>query len=177
MAYAAVGEGEINACSKKGAGTLYLAGDKGCLPGDTAVAWTIKGPQGEPGPAGPSGPEGPKGDRGDVGPAGPSGPEGPQGPSGPQGAQGPSGPSGPAGTFSGSFQSPNGQYSISVTDAGIELRGPGSGRVRLDAGNLILQGNVGLQVNAPVVSMNGGCSKVIRQTATGTTPSNSVSTC
>ena len=45
---------------------------------------------------------------------------------GPQGFQGPVGPAGPAGTFAGTFTSPNGAYSISVTNAGIVLSGPGS---------------------------------------------------
>lgn len=42
---------------------------------------------------------------------------------GTQGPTGPTGPTGPAGTFSGTFTSPNGQCSISVTDAGIDLGG------------------------------------------------------
>jgi hypothetical protein len=159
MAYAAAGSGEINACAKKGSGSLYLPGDRGCLPGDRGVTWNVQGPAGAPGPAGP---QGPKGDTGDVGPSGPAGPQGPQG---------------PAGTFAGSFKSPNGQYSISVTDSGIELKGPGGGLVRLDTGNLVLQGNVGVQVAAPIVSMNGGCTKVMRQTTGGITTAANVSTC
>lgn len=36
------------------------------------------------------------------------------------------GPQGPAGVFSGTFKSPNGAYSLSVTDAGIVLAAPGA---------------------------------------------------
>lgn len=36
------------------------------------------------------------------------------------------GPQGPPGVFSGTFTSPNGAYSLSVTDTGIALSGPGS---------------------------------------------------
>jgi hypothetical protein len=36
------------------------------------------------------------------------------------------GPQGPAGVFSGTFTSPNGAYSLSVTDAGIVLTAPGA---------------------------------------------------
>ena len=156
IAYAASTQDEVNACAKKGNGLLYLADDKGCQPGDAAIDWSVEGPPGPPGPAGP------KGDKGDVGPRGPEGPQGLPG---------------AAGTFSGSFQSPNGQYSLSVTDSGIELKGPGGGSVKLNGGNLILQGSVGLQLNAPIVSMNGGCSRVMRQNGAGATPSSSVFTC
>jgi hypothetical protein len=102
--------------------------------------------------------------------------QGPPGPPGPPGPKGDTGPKGDPGTFTGSFKSPNGNYSIDVTDAGILLKGPG-GSVKIDAGNVIVQGTVGAQLNAPIVSMNGGCSRVIRQTAMGTTPSSSVYTC
>jgi hypothetical protein len=146
------GDGDINACAQKGNGTLYLAGDKGCRPGDSGVAWSIQGPPGEPGPQGPTGPAGP------------------QGPSGPQG------PPGAAGTFSGSFKSPNGLYSIAVLDTGILLKGPG-GSVKIDNGSVIVQGTAGAQLNAPTVSMNGGCTRVLRQSGTGSTASSSVFTC
>src|SRR3954471_14377158 len=36
------------------------------------------------------------------------------------------GPQGPAGVFTGTLRSPNGAYSISVTDAGIVLAAPGA---------------------------------------------------
>jgi hypothetical protein len=45
---------------------------------------------------------------------------------GPTGPTGPVGPPGPAGTFAGHFQSPNGAYSLDVTDTGIQLAGPGT---------------------------------------------------
>lgn len=174
IGYAAATGGEIDACAQKGNGTLYLPGNKGCMPGDAPVKWNIQGPKGDPGPPGAQGPAGPKGSPGPKGDTGDAGQPGPEGPSGPQGAQG---PSGPAGAFSGSFQSPNGQYSISVTDAGIELKGPGGGSVKLNGGSLILQGNVGLQLNAPILSMNGGCTRVMRQLNGGVTPSSNVYTC
>jgi hypothetical protein len=43
---------------------------------------------------------------------------------GPQGVQGPQGIQGAPGVFNGSFSSPNGKFTLSVTDAGIELTGP-----------------------------------------------------
>src|SRR4051812_9364857 len=39
---------------------------------------------------------------------------------------GPAGPAGPAGAFTGTLTSPDGAYSISVTDAGIALQAPGA---------------------------------------------------
>jgi hypothetical protein len=170
VAYASKASSQINACAKKETGALYLAGDKGCKPGDRPLAWNAKGPQGETGPPGPSGPQGPPGSSGLPGPTGPMGPSGPSGPAGA------TGPAGPPGTFSGSFKSPNGLYSIDVTDAGIQLKGPG-GSVKIDQGSVILQGTVGAQLNAPIVSMNGGCTRVLRQLGPGSTPSASVFTC
>jgi hypothetical protein len=146
VAYGAKGSEQINACSKKNNGTLYLPGDKGCRSGDSAVAWNIKGPAGASGPAGPAG------------------------------ATGPSGPPGASGTFSGSFKSPNGLYSVDVLDTGILLKGPG-GSVKIDGGSVIVQGTAGAQLNAPIVSLNGGCTRVLRQNGTGSTPSSSVFTC
>jgi len=49
------------------------------------------------------------------------------------GPAGATGATGPAGTFAGSFTSPNGQYSIAVTDTGIVLHGPGSALIQLDS--------------------------------------------
>jgi hypothetical protein len=66
------------------------------------------------------------------GPVGATGPAGPTGATGPQGATGATGATGPAGTFTGVFTSPNGLYSLSVTDVGIVLRGPNSS-VTVDA--------------------------------------------
>ena len=191
IAYGAGEDPQIRACANKGNGSLYLADAKGCQGKDASVNWSIQGPpgaqgpsglqgpsgsQGPSGPQGASGPEGPSGPQGPSGEPGPSGPEGPTGASGPSGPQGASGPSGPAGTFAGSFKSPNGLYSLDITDAGILLKGPG-GSVKIEAGTLILQGSGLAQLNAPIVSVNGGCTKVIRQFGAGTTTSNSLFTC
>jgi len=51
------------------------------------------------------------------------------GPAGPTGA---TGATGPAGTFSGTFTSPNGQYTLSVTDAGIVISGASSSVITID---------------------------------------------
>jgi hypothetical protein len=102
--------------------------------------------------------------------------QGPPGPPGEPGAAGPAGPAGPAGTFAGSFKSPNGLFSIDVLDSGILLKGPG-GSVKVDNGNVIVQGTVMLQLNGPIVSMNGGCTKVMRQNGAGVIASAAVSTC
>jgi hypothetical protein len=72
--------------------------------------------------------------------------------------------------------SPNGLYSLEILDTGILMRGPG-GSVRIDTGSVIVQGTVQVQVNAPIVSLNGGCTRVIRQLNAGVTPSSSVYTC
>jgi hypothetical protein len=78
------------------------------------------------------------------------------------------GPKGePGEPFRGTFTSPNGLYSISVTNAGIELTGP-SVSVELDGGTV--------QVNAPVVQLNG-CSRPVARvgdTAAAAAPGSSV---
>src|SRR4029077_20332326 len=56
--------------------------------------------------------------------SGAQGATGPAGPAGATGASGPNGATGASGTFAGTFTSPNGQFSISVTDQGIVLHGP-----------------------------------------------------
>jgi hypothetical protein len=80
---------------------------------------------------------------------------GPQGPIGPQGEQGPIGPEGPAGDFSGVFTSPNGDYSISVTDTGISLSGPNAGMIELSATGVTINGHLVTIDSAAVTSVNG----------------------
>jgi hypothetical protein len=147
--------GKITACAKKSSGNLYLADGVRCKNGDQPISWDAKGPQGD---------------------RGPEGPPGPQGAAGPAGPPGPAGAPGADGAFTGSLKSPNGLYSLDVLDSGILLKGPG-GSVKIDGGNVIVQGTVMAQVNAPIVSMNGGCTKAMRQNGTGETPSASVFTC
>ncbi len=65
---------------------------------------------------------GPKGDQGATGPPGDKGTQGDPGSAGPQGPQGPQGPAGSSG--GGTLTSPNGDFSVEITDHGIYLRGP-----------------------------------------------------
>ena len=130
----------INACVKSQNGQVrILPAGQACLPSEQAVSWSIEGPQGDPGPAGPAGPQGPRGDRGDTGATGPKGDTGGQGPvgpkgdtgsAGPQGETGPAGPAGPQGPpgeagGNASLTSPNGLFSIEVSNHGVFIRGPG----------------------------------------------------
>ena len=82
-----------------------------------------------------------------------------------RGPQGPVGPAGPAGTFSGTFSSPNGLYSISVTNAGILLSGPGS-TVRLTGPSVSVDSTGPTTVRGAIVQLNGGatCTPVTRLT-------------
>ena len=173
VAHGAGQDPQIRACAKKGTNLLYLADAGGCQGKDAPVNWSIQGPPGPPGADGAPGAPGPPGGEGPAGPAGPSGPAGPQGAAG---APGPSGPAGPPGTFSGSFKSPNGLYSIDVMDSGIHLKGPG-GSVKLEYSTLIMSAGVLAQLNAPIVAFNGGCARVMLQNGAGSSPSASVYTC
>jgi hypothetical protein len=92
VAYAGQGSSQISACAKKKSNTLYLAGDKGCKPGDAAVTWNAKGPPGEKGAPGDSGPSGTQGPPGPKGASGAAGPAGAMGPAGAQGATAPEAP-------------------------------------------------------------------------------------
>ncbi|HEY3185278.1 MAG TPA: hypothetical protein VGJ77_20720 [Gaiellaceae bacterium] len=66
------------------------------------------------------------------------------------------GPQGPAGVFSGTFTSPNGAYSISVTDTGIVLSGPGSA-VRLTGTTVAVEsaGAITLQAGTSIAAAAG----------------------
>lgn len=112
----------IQACENPGNGTLRVVADNttGCHANETAVTWNVVGPQGPPGP---------------------------QGDTGPQGLQGDTGPQGPAGTFTGTFTSPNGDYSLHVTDTGISLQGP-AGRIGLTSGELRIESSNDLTLKA-----------------------------
>jgi hypothetical protein len=96
------------------------------------------------------------------------GPEGPTGPAGPEGPRGPQGPQGPSGTFNGTFTSPNGQYSITVGDDGIELSGPNAG-VRIGATEAVVSGATArvealgvAELRGAVVMLNGCHTPVAR---------------
>jgi hypothetical protein len=70
------------------------------------------------------------------------------GPPGPPGAPGADGEDGEDGDpFSGTFTSPNGQYSLSVTDTGIRLAGAGS-TILLDANGIELESSTALTLQS-----------------------------
>lgn len=85
--------------------------------------------------------------------------QGPQGQIGPQGEQG---PPGPAGEFTGTLTSPDGRYSISVTDAGIALTGPNADVELTDTGVTVdgrlvtLNGQITTRINGSTVTLNCG---------------------
>lgn len=72
------------------------------------------------------------------------------------------GPQGPAGVFSGTFTSPNGAYSISVTDTGIVLSGPGSA-VRLTGASVAVEsaGDVTIESTAGRATLRGALSTLV----------------
>jgi Collagen triple helix repeat (20 copies) len=121
-AWAGVGssadDNTIHACVGDG-GSLYLQfatrelvrKNEPCKKGDQPITWNITGPQGLQGKTGP------------AGLAGPAGATGPAGPAGTQGPAGPAGPQGPAGSIT-KATSPNGVFSISLSNRGIVLAGP-----------------------------------------------------
>jgi hypothetical protein len=67
---------------------------------------------------------------------------GPQGPPGDEGPEGDEGPPGPPGTFSGTFVSENGDFSISVTDDGISLAGPDN-EILLEQNSMVMSNSLG----------------------------------
>jgi hypothetical protein len=138
--------------------------------GDTGAT----GATGATGPAGPTGPQGPQGEQGKQGETGPPGADGLPGADGesveiaplldgdtncPNGGSsftvgtettyacnGEDGADGTGG-FNGTYTSPNGKYTLSVTDTGVLLKGPG-GTVTIDRGLVRVTGK-------PWVSVEG----------------------
>lgn len=125
------GSGVIHGCyiSQELDGShVFFLQDAGtnCPKGTTAITWNQQGP------------------------AGPAGAAGAAGPAGPPGQQG---PEGPAGSFAGHFASPDGLFSIDVTDTGIVMTGP-SGSVTINS--------TGVSVQGSVISLNGCNTRVAR---------------
>ena len=123
------GDGNVyKACMLKNVGTIRLIDPSlpsnnlmsRCSSLETQVSWNQKG---LPGPVGPVGPVGTKGDKGDAG------------------------QQGPPGVFTGTLSSPNGAYSISVTDAGFVLRAPGA-TARLVGNDIALDSSSSTTVQA-----------------------------
>src|ERR1700759_4569614 len=117
----------IHACVAND-GTLYLQfatrklirKGEPCERGDQPITWSITGPQGLQGKQGLQGLQGLQGPKGDTGAAGANGAPGATGPQGPKGD---TGATGPAGTITKAV-SPNGVFSISLSNRGILVAGP-----------------------------------------------------
>ena len=99
--HAATG-GSVQACVRHESGTLYLQNTRSkraCERGDQAITWAVTGPQGPTGPAGTNGKDGAPG------------------------ATGLAGAQGPAGSLN-DARSPNGLYTVTLSNQGILLKGP-----------------------------------------------------
>lgn len=190
IAYATIPDsgGIIHGCYQKEVGTLRVidpsAGDS-CRASEIPISWS------QTGPAGPQGPQGLPGAPGQNGAPGANGKDGVS-PTVTQLAAGDpncaaggasitdaaghtayacNGSNGKDGQpFSGTFTSPNGQFSISVTDSGIKLESPAAS-IRMDGatldlnGTLIrLNGTASVNVNGGLIQLNGaGCAPAARQ--------------
>lgn len=75
------------------------------------------------------------------------------------GMHGPKGETGAPGMFTGQFRSPNGQYSLDVTDVGIKLVGPG-GRVEIGSHGVRLNGVLYARIGARQISLGGNCGRL-----------------
>jgi hypothetical protein len=197
IAYATIpdGGGVVTACMLKNVGTVRLIDTSlpssnvlsHCTAFESQVSWNQKGQAGTPGANGANGANGADGKSVVMGDAGANCANG--GVSLTVGSDtryvchGANGQDGQPGTFSGHFQSPNGQYSIDVADTGIALDGPNgmvrvnsagitlnsgsvltlksSGNAELKAsGGLNLQGSGTTTVNGSTVQLNG-CSRFL----------------
>ena len=185
VAYAAIphsSTGVISGCYGKTTGILRVIdaqAGKHCLSFETPISWNqkgLKGDNGDPGapglaglagasgPAGATGPGGADGEAGAAGPAGPQGPSGPEGPQGLQGDPGENGADGADGTpFDGTFTSPNGLYSLTVDNSGIELESPVTS-VKLTVAGVSVQASGPVSLTGGPVLVNGGCAGVLRAT-------------
>ena len=148
IAYAAIpdaGTGTFHACMLKSVGTIRIidpSTQRCSTTLETPISFGAKGDQGLPGTAGAAGADGasptvaslPVGD-----PACPTGGAAITDAAGSTAAvcNGAAGADGQP--FSGTFTSPNGQYSISVTDTGVRLSAPGGTNVTLGANTISVQ--------------------------------------
>ena len=158
VAYATIpgGGGDYTACVLKNVGTIRLVDPSlpplnlmsHCTSLENQLGWNKQGQ---------AGPRGAKGDAGAIGPKGVLGPKGLPGLPGAKGRSGDTGSqgtTGPDGDFSGDFASPNGSYKLSVTDTGIELKGPvGSTKLGFLGWNLTSFST--LQLDAAQIRLNG----------------------
>ena len=135
------------ACVNQNNGLLKMVDEaKECQKHEVKISWNQVGPKGDPGV---------KGEIGDTGAIGPQGPTGPQG------------PQGETGIFNGKFESPNGLYSIEVTDNGLSLQGPG-GAIELTGTSININGTSNVKINSMVqteikgslITLNGSCTPV-----------------
>jgi hypothetical protein len=146
-AYASLTDDVITACFKPSNGTLYLVGSGSsrtdCQPGDQPLSWNAQGPRGAPGPPGEDGADG-------VGVTSVALAPGAD-PNCPLGGSKFTSASGVTyacnGGFTGTSTSPNGAFSISLDDTGIELEGP-TGRIRVNVGTIAVQSSTALELDA-----------------------------
>lgn len=163
----------LQACANTANGNLRLVADNAsdCRPNESAVSWNVVGQTGPQGPPGKDGANGTNGTNGKDGisptvqqlaandPTCPSGGASITDAAGNvayvcNGAKGDTGASGTP--FSGVFQSPNGEFKLSVADGGITLDGPSS-KVTLDPTSLSLESAAGISVQATTqLSLDGG---------------------
>jgi hypothetical protein len=81
-------------------------------------------------------------------------------------AQGAVGAQGPAGTFSGTLQSPDGKYTLSVTNAGIVAAGP-NGQFTLDSAGVVVKSGTTLVLDADTsLDLKAAASATIRGSIT-----------
>lgn len=153
-AYAAIPDasGTIHGCYRTSTddqkGQLRVVEDAAsCRSNETAIQWNEQGTPGLPGPAGADGADGADGVSPTVAQLTVGDPHCPAGGAALtdaagttayvcNGAAGAAGPAGADGTpFDGTFTSPNGLYSVSVTDAGVRIASPDSS-IRVDGGSI-----------------------------------------
>jgi len=76
---------------------------------------------------------------------------------GAQGSPGPQGDAGPSGAFNGSYQSPDGRFTLSVTNTGIKLSGPNTTSVDVTQSGVEVKGGGTVTVQAAATTtVKGG---------------------
>jgi hypothetical protein len=157
----------LQACANDTNGNLRLVGDSAtdCRTHETGVSWNVVGPAGPPGADGKDGKDGVNGTNGADGKDGADGvsptvrqlavgdPACPTGGAAITDAAGTvanvcNGAAGADGSsFTGTFGSPDGRFSLKVADTGIELRGP-LARITLDPTSLDLRADTSLAIRS-----------------------------
>lgn len=167
--------GVIQGCYTKVGGVLRVidtARGQACHPSfETPISWSQAGPQGPPGADGADGADGASPTVAQLSPGDPDCPTGGAAITDAAGSRAYvcSGADGTDGEpFAGTFTSPNGEYSITVTDAGVTIAHGTAASIRIVDGDVLVRGDNASVIAESGFEARGGTDVTIRSDSTAT---------